>query len=149
MILVFPVLFTMTLAIFEFGMLMVYHQIVTSAATEGAREAAKSTDDTAVADVVQQFLALENVTFDTINPPSPSGDAFLLIERGATTGVRGNSLLTCEGKGPNPLDPNEVRVTLCAKMVVANDKPVPNWLQSVGLDLSEAKLEVSGMSLSE
>jgi len=149
MLLVMPVLFTITLAVFEFGLMMVYHQIVTAAAAEGAREAAKTSDDTQVADVIQQFLALENVTFDTINPPSPSGDAFVLIERGLATGTRGNSLLTCEAKGPNPLNAEEVRVTVAAKMVVSGDRPVPNWLQSIGLDLSNSKLEVSGMSHSE
>lgn len=149
LILVMPILFIATLAIFEFGILLLYEETVTSATVEGAREAAKTGDDTAVAAIVQQFLAINKVIFDTTTISNGGGHAYVLIERGLTKGERGNLHYAANATGPNPLTANEVRVTVSTPMVVANDQPVPNWLRYFGLDLATSKMQVSSMTLVE
>lgn len=151
LVLVLPILFIATIAMFEFGILMLYQSTVTSAAIEGAREAAKSTSDTDVAVVVQNFLSHHNVTFDTTGPNAlvGGGNAFVLIERGGTAATRGDSTLTSNAIGPVVLTSDEIRVTVNARLVVANDKPVPNWLNTVGLNLSLRTMKVSSLALQE
>lgn len=149
LILVMPILFIATLAVFEFGVLLLYEEAVTAATVEGAREAAKTTDDTAVAGIIQQFLAIHKVIFDTTTISNGGGSAYVLIERGLTKGERGNLNYAANGTGPNPLSSNEVRVTVSTPMVVANDQPVPNWLRYFGLDLGTSRMRVSSLTLSE
>ena len=149
LILVMPVLFVATLAIFEFGILVLYQGTVTSAAVEGAREAAKSTDDTEVAKIIQKFLAVNQVIFDTATISNGGGYAYVRIERGATVGERGNLNYFASPYGPNPLTASEVRVTISTPLVAANDQPVPNWLSNFGLDLSASKIQVSSLTLAE
>lgn len=149
LILVTPILFIATLAIFEFGILVLYQEAVTSAVVEGAREAAKSTDDTEVAGVVQSFLALHNVIFDTTNISNGGGNAYVLIERGPAVGERGNLNYAAAAYGPNPLNSNEVRVTVSTPMVVANDQPVPNWLRFFGFNLGSSRMQISSLTLAE
>lgn len=149
LILVMPILFIATLAIFEFGLLLLYQEAVTSAAVEGAREAAKTTDDTEVAGVIQSFLAIHQVIFDTTNISNGGGDAYVLIERGLTTGERGNLNYAAAAYGPNPLSANEVRVTISTPLVVANDQPVPNWLHYFGFDLGNSRMQISSLTLAE
>ncbi len=149
LILVMPILFIATLAIFEFGILLLYEETVTSATVEGAREAAKTTDDTAVAAIIQQFLAINKVIFDTTTISNGGGSAYVLIERGLTKGERGNLNYAANATGPNPLNANEVRVTVSTPLVVANDQPVPNWLRYFGLNLATSKMQVSSLTLAE
>lgn len=149
LILAMPILFIATLAIFEFGVLLLYEETVTSATVEGAREAAKTTDNTVVADVIQQFLAINKVVFDTTNISNGGGNAYVLIERGLTIGERGNLNFACAASGPNPLSANEVRVTVSTPLVVANDQPVPNWLKYFGLDLATSRMQVSSLTIAE
>lgn len=149
LILVMPVLFIATIAIFEFGVLLLYEEAVTSATVEGAREAAKTTDDTVVAGVIQEFLAIHKVIFDTTTISNGGGYAYVLIERGLTTGERGNLNYAAAATGPNPLSANEVRVTVSTPLVIANDNPVPNWLRYFGLDLGTSRMRVSSLTLAE
>lgn len=149
LILVMPVLFISTLAIFEFGVLLLYEETVTSATVEGAREAAKTTDDTVVAGVIQEFLAINQVIFDTTTISNGGGNAYVLIERGLTTGERGNLNFAAAASGPNPLSANEVRVTVSTPLVIANDQPVPNWLKYFGLDLGTSRMRISSLTLVE
>lgn len=149
LILVMPILFIATLATFEFGILLLYEETVTSATVEGAREAAKTADDTVVADVIQQFLAINKVYFDTTTISNGGGNAYVLIERGLTIGERGSLSYACAAKGPNPLSANEVRVTVSTPLVIANDQPVPNWLRYFGLNLVNSRMQVSSLTLAE
>ncbi len=149
LILVMPILFIATLAIFEFGILLLYEEAVTAATVEGAREAAKTTNDSEVAYVVQSFLAIHNVVFDTTTISNGGGNAYVLIERGLAVGERGNLNYAAAAYGPNPLNANEVRVTVSTPMVIANDKPVPNWLRFFGFDLGTSRMQISSLTQAE
>lgn len=154
LVLVMPILFMATIAIFQFGILMLYHTAVTSAAVEGAREFAKpGATPTNVANSIQNFLAIHRVHFDTTSTTAGGGDAFVLFETSesqtTTTFSRGNSDLAVTAVGPATLSPNEVRVTVCSKLVSAADRPVPNWLKYVGLDLSARHIQVTSSTLRE
>lgn len=154
LVLVMPVLFMATIAIFQFGIMMLYHTAVTSAAVEGAREYAKpGATPTNVAQYIQNFLAIHQVTFDTTTTTVGTGDAFVLFEISdtmtTTTDMRGNTDLTVAAVGPPTFSANEVRVTVCSKLVSANDRPVPNWLKYIGLDLSARHIRVTSSTLRE
>jgi Flp pilus assembly protein TadG len=149
LILVMPILFIATLAIFEFGILLLYEEAVTAAVVEGAREAAKTTNDSEVANVVQSFLAIHDVIFDTTTISNGGGNAYVLIERGPAVGERGNLNYAAAAYGPNPLSANEVRVTVSTPLVVANDKPVPNWLRYFGFNLGSGRMQVSSLTQAE
>ena len=56
-----PILFFGMLAIFEFGIVMLLEQALVTAATEGAREAAKGADSDEVASVVENILRVHNI----------------------------------------------------------------------------------------
>jgi Flp pilus assembly protein TadG len=154
LVLVMPILFMATIAIFQFGIMMLYHTAVTSAAVEGAREFAKpGATPTNVANSIQNFLAIHQVHFDTTTATAGTGDAFVLFETSdtatTTTASRGNTDLTVTAVGPATFSANEVRVTVCSKLVSANDRPVPNWLKYVGLDLSTRHIRVTSSTLRE
>lgn len=149
LILVMPILFIATLAVFEFGILLLYQEAVTSAAAEGAREAAKTSNDSEVAFVVQSFLAIHNVIFDTTMISNGGGNAYVLVERGLAVGERGSLVYAATPNGPNTLNPNEIRVTVSTPMVIANDKPVPNWLRFFGFDLATSRMKISSLTLAE
>jgi Flp pilus assembly protein TadG len=154
LVLVMPILFMTTIAIFQFGILMLYHTAVTSAAVEGAREFAKpgATPDN-VSIYIQNFLAIHGVSFNTTTTTAGSGDAYVRLETSdtstTTTTERGNVDLAVNAVGPNSFYANEVRVTVCSKLVAAKDRPVPNWLKYIGLDLSARHIRVSSSTLRE
>jgi len=154
LVLVMPVLFLATIAIFQFGIMMLYHTAVTSAAVEAAREYAKpGATATKVANYIQNFLQIHQVQFDTTTTTVGTGDVYVLFEFSdnvtTTTEERGNSDLTVQSVGPQTFSANEVRVTINSKLVSANDRPVPNWLKYVGLDLSARQLRVTSSTLRE
>jgi len=154
LVLVMPVLFMATIAIFQFGIMMLYHTAVTSAAVEGAREYAKpGATATKVAEYIQNFLLIHQVQFNTNTLVAGSGDAYILFElsdtMATTTEERGNADLTVSAVGPPTFSANEVRVTVCSKLISANDRPVPNWLKYIGLDLSPRLIRVTSSTLRE
>lgn len=145
-LLAFPILFITTLAIFEFGILVLVQQTLTAAATEGAREAAKigaSTNETAT--VVDEILSVHQIAFDPTATNATDG-ARLIIEYGpplSTTAERGNTSIPCSPIGPAP-GTDEVRVTLCVTATDATGcQPVPDWLSSFGFSLSGCEFEIS------
>lgn len=154
LVVVTPILFMATIAIFQFGILMLYHTTVTSAAVEGAREFAKpGATPNNVADYIEHFLAIHDVSFNTTTTTAGMGDAYVLFELSdtmtTTTTERGNTDLAVSAVGPPSFYANEARVTVCSKLVSANDRPVPNWLKYIGLDLSARHIRVSSSTLRE
>lgn len=154
LVVVMPILFMATIAIFQFGIMMLYHTAVTSAAVEGAREYAKpGATPTNVADNIQSILAIHQVQFNTTTTVAGFGDAYVLFElsdtMSTTTDERGNSDLAVSAVGPPTFSANEARVTVCSKLVSDNDRPVPNWLKYIGLDLSARHIRVSSSALRE
>lgn len=149
LLLVFPILFITTLAIFQFGILAVVDQTVTASATAGAREAAKIGAVTnEVAGVIDDILSVHAITFD---PTTTNGtdDARVIIEYGApisTTVERGNTSITCSPIGP-AVGTDEVKVTVCVNVTnAAGEQPVPDWLSTFGFSLAGRKFEISSLA---
>ena len=178
-ILAMPLLFIMTLAVFEFAMLALVQQAATTAVIEGAREGAKifpgfppfpftdpggepspdptDLDDRAdyIADVVDTYLGVHCLE---VAPAGGAGDdptranARVVIERRVGAGAvqtvtRGDDTIDCNATGP-PLNPNEIRVTVCFLLVDATDpsgcgNPVPDWLAPFGFSFDGCRFEMS------
>ena len=148
-ILAFPILFIATLAIFEFGILMLVEQAVVTAAIEGSREGAKlgATTD-CVAKKVQSILGVHCLVFDTMTGQPNSGDARVIIEDGSgvISGERGNLAISCTPEGPAPSS-TQIRVTVCVPVTdVSGCKPVGDWLSYFGFSLQGKVFRVSSVA---
>ena len=102
--LVLPVLFIGTLAIFEFGIVMLLEQAIITSATEGAREAAKGADPDEVALAVEQSLRLHNIRI------LPHSGACVKIDVGCSSETVGDESVACGSE--ECVQPDEVRVTV-------------------------------------
>jgi Flp pilus assembly protein TadG len=148
-VLALPVLLIATIAVFEFGFLILVHQAVTTAAVEGVREAAKDQSTTeATALEVQRILGVHEMSFATTGT-NTTDDVRVVVERfGSPTDQVGNTSLLCSPQGITLL-PNQIRVTVCIRMTNANGRPVPNWLSSLGFTLVDRRLEASALASAE
>jgi Flp pilus assembly protein TadG len=148
-ILALPALLIATIAVFEFGFIMLVHQAVTAAAVEGVREAAKDQSTTAATALeVKQILGIHRLIFVTTGTNS-TDDVRLLVERfGLTTEERGNTTLRCSAQG-GILQPSQIRVTVCVRMTNSDGRPVPDWLRSFGFSLAGRTLEASALTTAE
>ena len=139
-ILVLPVLLVATLAVFEFGFLLLVNEAVTAASVRGAREAAKiGTTPDEVAETVQKYLAVHNITFTTdgTNNTDPARVTIegTLVASDLDMGERGNTSIPCTPKGPS-VAANEVRVTVCVNVTDSTGMtPVPDLLSTFGFSL--------------
>jgi Flp pilus assembly protein TadG len=146
-----PIVFIATLAVFEFGMLFLFQQAVGAATIEGVRDAAKGGSLASVQAVVNQFLQPYG-----INIQAGSSDANIRLETGtpATNAtLNGN---TCLPSGPASVLADEVRVTVCLRLVPTGgtsawgtNDGVPNWLSKYGFSLSSHRFEVSALAKTE
>ncbi|MCH7990343.1 MAG: pilus assembly protein [Planctomycetes bacterium] len=148
-ILAFPILFIATLAIFEFGILMLVEQAVVTAAIEGSREGAKlgATTD-CVAKKVQSILGVHCIEFDTMMAQPDSGEARVIVEDGSglISGERGNLSISCTPEGPAPTS-TQIRVTVCVPVTdISGCKPVPDWLSYFGFSLQNKVFRVSSVA---
>lgn len=146
---VFPVLFIATLAVFEFGILVVVDQAITAGATAGAREAAKVGAVTnEVAAVIDEIISVHQITFDPTTT-NATDDARVIIEYGppiSATAERGNTTITCFPQGP-AVGTNEVKVTVCVNVTnAAGEQPVPDWLSTFGFSLAGRTFEISSLA---
>lgn len=149
LLLVFPILFIATLAIFEFGILALVDQTVTAAATEGTREAARIGAVTnEIAMVIDEILSVHQINFDPTTT-NATDDARVIIEYGppiSTTAERGNTTIVCSANGP-AVGTDEVKVTVCVNVTnAAGEQPVPDWLSTFGFSLAGRKFEISSLA---
>lgn len=149
LLLVFPILFITTLAIFEIGILVIVDQTVTAAATEGTREAAKIGAVTnEIATVIDEILSVHQINFDPTTT-NATDDARVIIEYGApisTTTERGNTTIPCSANGP-AVGMDEVKVTVCVNVTnAAGEQPVPDWLSTFGFSLAGRQFEISSLA---
>ena len=165
-----PVLFIVTLAAFQFGILGLVIQAGTTAVMEAAREGAKAfpstlvldngsgntdpTDDADIADkialIVDDFLAVH--CLEVRDPTQPGDDltkanARVEIDRGGATATRGDTTITCNRTG-TAAGANEIVVTVCFNLVDSSNptghgNPVPDWLSSFNLSISTCRFEMS------
>ena len=145
-ILALPALMVATVAIFEFGFILLVQQAVITAAVEGAREAAKVGSTTEAAALqVQQVLGTHELDFVATSGTNMTDDVRVLVD-GPVPGLNdvGNSTLPCSAQGA-ALAANQVRVTVCVKMNNSKNRPVPDLLGSLGFSLKDRTFEASAL----
>jgi hypothetical protein len=151
-----PVLIIVTLAIFQFGILMLIYQAVVTAAVEGAREAGKGGNVNAVASVVNQILVPHGVVVT-----SASTDANIIVEQSqppaapTVTMLNGNPCYPPTGVPLSTIH-RETRVTFSLSLVPqgaasawGTRQGVPNWLSVFGFSLVGKRFEVSSLVRTE
>jgi hypothetical protein len=142
LLLVLPILVIATIAIIEFGILLMFHQAVIDAATAGAREAGKGGNVNAVALKVNRFLSPFDVGIAGVGPSLGN----IVLEDGLNPPVLYNPGGPACDPPPSPaVGANEVRVTVCLAIHSPSGKPVPDWLSVFGFSLSGRKFEVSAL----
>ena len=133
-----PILVIATVAVLEFGIILLTQQAITTSAIEGVREAAKEGATTdSVKDHVQEFVKVHKLTLED-NP-----DVRLIIE-GGPEGNEGDTSIPCSANGPT-LAADQVRVTVCTQMTSV----VPDLLNVFGFSLSGRIFEVSAIAQKE
>lgn len=177
-ILALPVLFIATVACFEFAFIGLVIQVGSTAVIEGAREGAKSysvalpfdnnppafgdptsSDDIAdkIALAMDQYLAVHGIEIRMtgINDDTTRANAFIRVERGASTAERGDlslsAVTTRAGTAPSA---TEIVVTLAFPLVDASDtqglgNPVGDWLAPYGLSVASYRFEMSSRAALE
>ncbi len=138
--LVFPILFFGTLAVFQFGITMLLEQAVVTAATEGAREAAKGAPLAEVRSVVESILGVHNIEI------AEGSGARIDIAAGCSTQTTGDTDVVCTATGCTMID--EVRVTVCVNLS-DGVSPVPDWLAMTGFSLEGKTLQASSLATRE
>jgi hypothetical protein len=134
-VVVLPILVLMTVAIVQFGIIVVVEQAVAHAATVGAREAGKGADADDLICVVETVLASHCIQIGpkaSLVLEDPTAD-LPVEQRGAVP--------CCPPSGPS-LDPDEVRVTVCVDL---SKKPFLNALKCVGVDLAGRRFAASSV----
>jgi Flp pilus assembly protein TadG len=136
-----PILLIATLASLEFGILFLVYAAITSAATEGAREAAKGANISEVVAVVEEMLSPYNLTV--------TSDGDVVVRRqdnfdDDTLPNPNNTGITCTPEGPSP-NSLEVKVTVCVDVSDGN-APVPDWLGTFGLSLADRVITISSLA---
>ena len=161
-ILAFPILLIASLAIFEFGVLLLVNQDVTTAAIEGSRHAAEfgaeQNNAISVADAVEQFLAVHQIDLDTSGAANGLGEAYLLIQYGPVT-IPDRAAVSNTEFQYGDLDlavasalPGTNQVRVIVRTPVTNGagvRPVPDWLKSFGFSIDGAVFDTSSLTLLE
>lgn len=164
-----PILFIVTLAAFQFGILALVIQAGTTAVMEAAREGAKafpsglvldnnggSTDPTGdddiadkIALVVDEFLAVHclEVRQAGVSDDAAKANVRVEIDRGGAMATRGDTTISCNRTG-TPAGANEIVVTVCFNLVdstnpTGHGNPVPDWLSSFNLSIANCRFEMS------
>lgn len=144
LLIVVPILFIGTLAVFEFALLGVAMQMVAHAADEGARTSALiGGNDTLVLNRIETILDVQGIA---VAP----GEAAVRIEDSGVTSDYGNTgiIFAPRINGPAPVV-GDVRVTVLVPLLIANNRPVPNWLASFGFDWGDLVIHASAMTREE
>jgi len=143
LILVLPIVVLVTFAIFQFGLTMVLHHAVMSAATEGAREGGKGATPAQVGSVVETVL----LTTHGLSVAQDSG-VMVIVEDSLTVSCVGDTN-TFSAQCPvatSITDPEEVKVTVLVEFAAT---AVPNFLDIYSLDFSGSRYEIASIALKE
>ena len=131
-VLVLPILLLVTLAIFQFGILVLVQQSVAHAATVTAREAGKG------ADVDELVLAANEILGPHCIAIGP--DAAVVVEADLAAASRGS--LTCNPPVGPSMGIDEVRTTICVDLI---QQPFLTALEAYCIDFSGKRFEISSL----
>ncbi len=134
-VLVLPILLLVSLAVFQFGILVLVQQSVTHAATVSAREAGKG------ANVVEVAAAVETVLRPHCLTVGP-GVAVVLEDPLALPPVQKRGVLTCNPPAAPPPRADEVRTTVCVNLT---QKPFLRALEAYCIDFTGKRFEISSL----
>jgi Flp pilus assembly protein TadG len=151
LLVVLPLLLITTLACFEFGMVFMVDQALLTAATQGARIAAKGGGMTNVVAAVNQTLSVYGIQIQ-----SSSSDANIVLEKAGSSTVNYTSV-SCTPAGPTlQTTPAETRVTVCLayRAAASNSawlagRSIPDWLQVYGFSWGSTQFRVSALCLTD
>ena len=134
-VLVLPLLLMVTLAIFQFGVLVLIQQSVAHAATVTAREAGKGADVAELVLVADEIMGPHCIKIGT--------DAAVVLEDAAAIPpiVSGGSQ-TCLPPAAPPVPSDEVRTTICVGLA---QQPFLTALEAFCIDLSDKRFEISSL----
>jgi len=149
-ILVLPVLLIASLAILEFGYLLLVGQAVNTATIEGARKASElggeANSGEPVAETVREFLAVHQINLSLTQPAAANfGDAYMRIDYGEVSipDRMGASLQSYEWGNSNyqvgapaGIEENEVVVTVQVPVNDGTVQTIPDLLSYFGFSLS-------------
>lgn len=149
-ILVIPILVWVVFAAFEYGMIMLVEQAVTSAALEGAREGALEPSVSIIhpsywADVQEAVTwAVDDIlgVYGMGDLAAPNSGVMVIIEDIDNIACIGDTTVTSCPAATSIVDPMELKVTVWVRFSAAR---IPNFLSIVGLDLSQRKFHVAGI----
>lgn len=148
LILVLPLLVIIGMATFEFGIIMVVQQTVTSAAVMGARAAAREANTTnannaAVAEV-NRVLALHGLAIVDGDVNSDTRMALEYLTNPAV--ITGDPGLTITTPSAPVMTGTDVRLTVCVDLTTA---PLVNFLSTFGLDFTGNRLQITSATTIE
>lgn len=136
-VLILPLLLLMTIAIFQFGIMMLVQQAVTQASTVAAREAGKGADIDELVEVINRVLSPHGIVIG-VDASVRLEDSEIVIP--PADQQRGD--LQCDSPSSPLLGPHEVRVTVCVDLTT---KPMLNALRSYGVDFRCKRFQISSI----
>lgn len=149
LILVLPILVIVGMATFEFGIMMVVQQTVTTATILGARaasrEATKAAANTAAEAEVDRVLALHGLA---IIDGDVNSDTRMVLEyrNDPVSVITGDPGLACSTPTSPAMTAADVRLTICVDLTTA---PLVNFLSTLGLDFSGKRLQITSATTME
>lgn len=146
-----PVLVIVVMAAFEYGTIMIVHQAVQAAVTEGAREAAKVPTTVGATDGNRVLLAIQDVVTDVLGTQGITlANSQIIVEDSDNPGAAANNGVRSSGPAVGAVpgasgitNPAEVRVTI--RVELANTR-IPNFLGTFGINLTTRNFAVSSVS---
>lgn len=138
-VLVLSILIVVTVAVFQFAIVMLIEQGITHAVTVAAREAGKGADIDATVESVDAVLGIHGLR---IGP----GASLVLEDPLATPSVLVRGETACQPPSQPPIPSGYIRATLCVNL---GQRPFLNALRTVCLDFSERTFTVSAVARRE
>jgi len=138
-VLVLSILILVTIAVFQFAIVMLIEQSITHALTVAAREAGKGADIDATAESVDAVLAIHGLRIG-------SGVSLVLEDPLAIPSVLVRGQIACQPPSQPVIPPGYVRATLCVNL---SQRPFLNALKTFCLDFSERTFTVSAVARRE
>lgn len=150
-ILAIPILVLVVMAAFEYGTIMIVHQAMQAAVTEGAREAAKVPTTVGAADGNRVLLAIQDVVTDVLGTQGVTlANSQIIVEDSDNPGIALNNGVRNSGPAVGAVpgasgitNPAELRVTI--RVELANTR-IPNLLGTFGINLTTRNFDVSSVS---
>ena len=134
-VLVLPILLLVSLAIFQFGILVLVQQSVAHAATVTAREAGKGADVDELVLVANEILGPHCITI--------GADAAVVLEDVvAAQAIDHQGSLTCNPPAEPLMYADEVRTTICVDLI---QQPFLRALEAYRVDFSGKRFEISSL----